>query len=153
MSHLDKKATPLPKTWILPAAGIVVLVLAPLALAFTEILWLRWLAIMALAWWLPGALLVAHWRLSDVDLPVAGILALGLGLCWMLLLILLIHWLPGPIQPWLFVAAYEVGALVLLATLYWHRPLPLRPTWSATWAWLEFRCRRRNKRSKASSGI
>ncbi len=136
MSHPGKEATPLPKTWILPAAGIAVLVLAPLALAFTEILWLRWLAIMALAWWLPGGLLVAHWRLSDVDLPAAGILALGLGLCWMLLLTLLIHWLPGPIQPWLFVVAYEVGALVLLATLYWHRPLPLRPTGAATWAWL-----------------
>ena len=45
-----------------------------------DFLWLRWTAIMALAWWLPGVLLVAHWRLRAIDLPTALILSAALGL-------------------------------------------------------------------------
>jgi len=115
---------------------VILILLAPLPLVFAQALWLRWLAIMALAWWLPGALLVAHWRLPDQDLPTAAILAAGLGLCWMMLVALLIHWLPGPMELWALTAAYEVGALLLLAALFWRRPVPLRPASVKTWAWI-----------------
>jgi 4-amino-4-deoxy-L-arabinose transferase-like glycosyltransferase len=91
---------------------------------------------MALAWWLPGVLLVAHWRLSDLDLPEAAVLALGVGLCWMLSGALLVHWLPGPMELWYLVAVYEFGALVLVVLLLGHRPLPLQPTSASTWLWL-----------------
>lgn len=124
------------RAWILPSVALVILILAPLLVAQTQALWPRWIAIMALAWWLPGALLVAHWRLPDLDLPVAGLLAVGLGLCWMILVALLVHWLPGAIALWLMVAAYELGALLLLVALIWRRPLPLQPTRSTTWLWL-----------------
>lgn len=143
-----------PKTLILPGIALLTLVLAPLLLATTQALWLRWIAIMALAWWLPGALLVAHWRLTGsedqphLDLPTAGIMAAGLGLCWMLLVVLLVHWLPGPLERWLLLAAYGFGAFLLLASLFWRRRvysdnLPSRagvssqqPTPASTWGWL-----------------
>ena len=120
----------------LVVAAVLILVLAPILLLTTQPLWLRWLAIMALAWWLPGALLVAHWRLPDQDLPAAAVLAAGMGLCWMMLVVLLIHWLPGPMELWMLLAAYGLGALVLLLALFWRRPLPLRPAAGTTWAWI-----------------
>ena len=91
---------------------------------------------MALAWWLPGALLVAHWRLPNVDLPTAGILATGLGLCWMILVAFLLYWLPGPIELWLLITAYGIGALALLVALFWRRPLATQPVSASVWAWL-----------------
>jgi 4-amino-4-deoxy-L-arabinose transferase-like glycosyltransferase len=118
------------------AAGFLILALAPAALLLSEALWLRWLAIMSLAWWLPGTLLVAHWRLPDQDITSAAVLAAGLGLCWMMLVALLVHWLPGPVGLWPLIAAYELGALALLLALFWHRPRPLRPTPAATWGWV-----------------
>jgi hypothetical protein len=121
---------------LLPAAALLILILAPLAFAQTRALWPRWLAIMALAWWLPGALLVAHWRLPGLDLPAAGVLAMGLGLCWMILVTLLVHWLPGAIGLWLLIAVFEAGALFLLVALIWRRPVPLQPTLASTWGWL-----------------
>jgi hypothetical protein len=81
-----------PRTWWV--AGILIAVLSVLALALSG--WPRWLAVMSLAWWLPGALLFALWRLPDCDGPTAGVLAIGLGLCWMVLGALVVHWLPGP---------------------------------------------------------
>lgn len=117
-------------------AGALILIAALLALALSQALWLRWAAIVALAWWLPGALLVAHWRLAELDLPTAAVLALGLGLCWMILVALLLHWLPGPIAAWPLIAAYALGALLLLLTLFWRRPLPLKPVAASTWIWL-----------------
>ncbi len=125
-----------PRAWVLLAVAVLVLVLAPLPFVLSQALWPRWIAILALAWWLPGALLVAHWRLANLDLPMAGILAFGLGLCWMLLIGLLVHWLPGAIELWLLIAAYEIGALLLLVALFWHRPVDLQPTRTTTWAWL-----------------
>lgn len=113
----------------------VALLLAPLAFLLTRSLWVRWTAILVLAWWLPGALLVAHFRLRNLDLPAAAVLAFGLGLCWMILIALVLHWLPGAIGLWLLVGAYEVGALLLLLALLWHPPVALQPTRPATWAW------------------
>jgi 4-amino-4-deoxy-L-arabinose transferase-like glycosyltransferase len=118
------------------AAAVTVLVLAPVFLVATEAPWLRWVAAMALFWWLPGALLVAHWRLSKLDTPSATVLAAGLGLCWMMLLALLVHWVPGPVALWMLLLAYEVGALALLVGLFWRRPLPLQPVPARTWGWL-----------------
>jgi hypothetical protein len=124
------------KALLLPLLAGVVLVLAPLPFWTTLALWPRWIAILALAWWLPGALLVALWRLPDLDLPTAAVLAAGLGLCWMILLALLIHWLPGPISLGLFVGTYEVGALVLLVALILRPPVALRAVPTTTWLWL-----------------
>jgi 4-amino-4-deoxy-L-arabinose transferase-like glycosyltransferase len=121
---------------LLPIAAVFVLILAPLPFVTTLALWPRWIAILALAWWLPGVLLVAAWRLPDLDLPTAGVFAAGLGLCWMILLALLIHWLPGPIGLWPLIAVYEIGALALLAAYFWRRPVALQPTSPAMWRWV-----------------
>jgi 4-amino-4-deoxy-L-arabinose transferase-like glycosyltransferase len=121
---------------VLPTISILILIAAPLTLALAQSLWLRWAAIMALVWWLPGALLVAHWRLPKQNLPAAGVFAIGLGLCWMMLIALLVHWIPGAIELWHLVAACEAGAVFLLVALWWRRPLPLQPTKSSTWGWL-----------------
>ena len=119
------------------AAAVPILLVAALLLLVPEApVWLRWLAMATLGWWLPGALLVAHWRLSDLDRPTAGVLALGLGLCWLVLLLLLIHALPGPIGRGHLAGFYGVGALVLAAGLLWRRPLPLRPVAPWTWTWI-----------------
>ena len=68
----------------------LLVLLAPLALPWIQDLWPRLLIALALAWWLPGVLLVAHWRLRDLDLTMAAVLAVAAGLCWMLLLSLII---------------------------------------------------------------
>jgi hypothetical protein len=101
-----------------------------------QALWARWLAISTLTWWLPGALLVALWRLPELNLPTGGIVALGLGLCWLILLTLLLHWLPGPITLPLSVGIFALGALLLLIPLWWRAPLKLNPTALSTWGWL-----------------
>jgi hypothetical protein len=121
---------------VLPAVALLILALTPLTFLTTQALWLRWIAIMALAWWLPGALLVAHLRLRGLDLPAAAVFASGLGLCWLMMVALLVHWLPGPIPLWLLVAAYEVGALALLVALRWRRPVALEPVPASTWGWV-----------------
>ncbi|MGD8488660.1 MAG: glycosyltransferase family 39 protein [Anaerolineae bacterium] len=121
--------------WAL-AAGVWLLALLVLLLSPTP--WLRWLAMMALAWWLPGALLVALWRLSNLDLPAASVLATGLGLCWLVLGALVVHWLPGPIDLSLLIGAYALGAAALLVGLALRRPepLPVSPTSRSTWGWM-----------------
>lgn len=102
----------------------------------------RLLATLALAWWLPGALLVAHWRLPGLNAPLALVLALGLGLGWMVALALLLHWVPGPVGFWPLVLTYECAGLVLGFTLLWRPPQNLaRPffpqaTPVSVWAWL-----------------
>jgi len=90
---------------------------------------------MALAWWLPGGLLVALWQLPDLDGPTAGVLAAGLGLCWMVLVILVVHWLPGPIGLALMVGVYALGAAVLWLALLLRRPLRLRSSPRSVWGW------------------
>ena len=137
MGEIANRSTTLVRTWGLPAVAALILMLAPLTFSLTQAFWPRWIAIMALAWWLPGALLVAHWRLPGLDLPVAGVLAAGLGLCWMILVALLVHWLPGAIELWQMIAAYEAGALFLLVFFIWRRPaVPLQPIRASTWVWL-----------------
>jgi hypothetical protein len=121
---------------LLLAVAALALLLSPLTFLLTRGLWLRWTAILILAWWLPGALLVAHCRLRHLDLPAAAVLAFGLGLCWMILIALILHWLPGAIGLWLMVAVYEIGAFLLLLALLWHPPVGLKPTKPTTWAWL-----------------
>jgi hypothetical protein len=122
--------------YALVVAAVLVLILAPVLLLTTQLLWLRWLAMMTVAWWLPGALLVALFRLPDQDLPTASVLGAGLGLCWMMLGVLVVHWLPGPMDLWVLLLAYELGSLVLLLALFWLRPIPLRPASTRTWVWL-----------------
>jgi hypothetical protein len=99
-------------------------------------LWPRWAAMMALAWWLPGALLVGLWRLPDLDLPTALLFALGLGWAWMMLLLLLVHWLPGEIGFWSLALTYGTGAVGLGLALQWRQPLPLAATPRVRWLWL-----------------
>ncbi len=114
--------------------AMLTLVTAPLVLVLSQALWLRWMAMMALAWWLPGVLLLALWRLPDLELPTAGLLAAGLGLCWMALVALLVHWLPGPIELWLLVSAYGITALVLLLALALRRTASVRLPSASLWA-------------------
>ena len=112
------------------AVVAAVLVLAPLLLAMIPetVLWPRLLAILTLAWWLPGTLLVIHWRLADLDVPTSVLLAAGLGFCWMVLVMLGIHWLPGPIAFWQLVIIYEIGAGALWLPLLWHQPIDMQTT-------------------------
>jgi 4-amino-4-deoxy-L-arabinose transferase-like glycosyltransferase len=126
----------LPRPSVVVLAAVAILILAPLVLVNSQALWLRWIAMAALAWGLPGALLVAHWRLPGQDLPTSAVLAMGLGLCWMILMVLIVHWLPGQVTLWMFIVALELGALALLVALYWRRPLALRPTSASTWIWI-----------------
>lgn len=123
-------------SWALAAGAVVILVLAPSVFVLTQAFWPRWMAIMALAWWLPGALLVAIWRLPDLDLPLAAVLAAGLGLCWMVLVMLLLFWLAGVLALAPFLAVFEAGALALLVALRWRRPVGLVPTPPGTWRWV-----------------
>jgi hypothetical protein len=123
-------------TWALSAAALAFLIVALLVFATTRALWPRWFAIMALAWWLPGVLLVAHWRLPGRGLVEASVLAVGLGLCWMVAIALLIHWLPGPIDLWTLVLAYELAAAVLAVALIWRPPVAIKQTSRSTWVWL-----------------
>ena len=59
-----------------------------------------------------------------------------MGLCWLVLILLLVHWWPGPLERWPMILIYAGGALLLLLGLLWHKPLPLRPTGAATWVWV-----------------
>lgn len=98
--------------------ALFAVILYALAQALTPsapVMWLRWIAAMLLAWWLPGALLVRLWRLPRLGAPAAVVLALGLGWCWLLLGMLLIHLWPGQISPWAVGALFGAGALALAA--------------------------------------
>ena len=122
--------------WALWALAAGLWAAALLALWLSPTAWLRWTAMMTLAWWLPGALLLGLWRLPDLDLPAAGVLAAGLGLCWMVLGALGVHWLPGPVDLWLLAGAYAAGDAVLLGWLVVRRPVGLRPGSSASRRWI-----------------
>ncbi len=141
-SHaLSAPSTPSPSTWRAPLLTLLVIAPALLTFALTmtpgpAVLWPRWAAMMVLAWWLPGALLVAHWRLAELDLPTAFVLALGLGFGWMMTGALLVHWLPGAIGFWTLALTNAVAALALGLALHWRPPLPLITTPRRTWMWL-----------------
>lgn len=129
-SSMDQK---LRNLWEYFIVSLLILLLAPLVFMTTSNVLIELVAIMALAWFLPGMLLVAHWRLPNLDWIAAGLLASGLGICWMILVILILYWLPGGINRWQLVAAYEIGALSLLVALWWHPPLPLKTTKRSVW--------------------
>ena len=134
------RAPPIRRPWLLPALALLLLAGALAVLASTQIpsagvLWPRWTAIMLMAWWLPGVLLVALWRLDDLDLPEAGVLSVALGLCWMLLLTLIIYWWPGRIEFWPMAAVYAIGTLSLALALVRRPPIGLSRTPRSTWGW------------------
>jgi 4-amino-4-deoxy-L-arabinose transferase-like glycosyltransferase len=116
--------------WLLPAS---VLLLAPLTFALTLNLWPRTIGILALAWVLPGILLLAHWRLPRLTTLTAGFIAMGLGLCWMILIALLFDVLPGGIELWPLIMAYWVGAVALWVPLWWREVPTLSPTPTKIW--------------------
>jgi 4-amino-4-deoxy-L-arabinose transferase-like glycosyltransferase len=129
--------------WRLALWTLAILVLALLLLITPQstamlLLWPRWLAIMALAWWLPGVLLALHWRLPDLDWLAFWVLAAGLGWCWMILLLLILHWLPGPLTIGTFVALYIGGAMVLLLTLNRRNGEQIATTPRLVWGGLAF---------------
>lgn len=137
----DQPTSSVRSGWLASAAAAGIIASVLLTLAFTQtpgpgVIWPRWLAMMTLAWWLPGALLVALWRLPDLDAPTAVLLSLGLGLCWMMLLTLGVHWLPGPIGVWTMALTFAGGGLLLAAGLLWRPPLPIRSVDRRTWGWL-----------------
>jgi 4-amino-4-deoxy-L-arabinose transferase-like glycosyltransferase len=110
----------------LAAAGFV-LMQAPL------LLWPRMLAMLVLAWWLPGILLIGLWRLPDLEGLTALLLGLAVGWGWMVGLGLLLHWLPGPVTLLRLTIVYGIGALALWVASVLRPPLPLRPTPRALW--------------------
>jgi 4-amino-4-deoxy-L-arabinose transferase-like glycosyltransferase len=123
-----------PSVWVVVATAI--LVFAPLVCTLSQAFWPRSIAILALAWWLPGALLVAHWRLPNLELPLAALLAVGLGLCWMVLLVLLLFWLAGRLALLPFLIVFDASGAILLTTLFWRQPVALEPTSLSTWRWV-----------------
>ncbi len=119
--------------WLVFAVATGLLVYAEVA--FVAIPWWRWFAIMTLSWWLPGFLLIWRWSPTALDWPTAIVMGLGLGWGWQIGLILLLHWLPGPLSYSLFLTTYASGALLLLL-LCWHKPLHLHAVDKRTVGWL-----------------
>ncbi|HBY99507.1 MAG TPA: hypothetical protein DEP84_37155, partial [Chloroflexi bacterium] len=114
MSSPNRSITRSLRPWLGSGPAVLILILAPLTFATSVALWPRLVALLLLAWALPGVLLLALWRVPALDTITAGLLAAGLGWCWLLLVALLVHWVPGPIGLWPLVAAYELGAAALL---------------------------------------
>ena len=98
-----------------------------------EALWLKTLAITVLAWWLPGQLLVALWRLPEIDALTALLVALAIGWAWLVGVGLLLHWLPGPVTVNLICAGYGIGGFLLWLALFRRPPAPVQPTPSRVW--------------------
>lgn len=87
--------------------------------------WWRWGAIMLLSWWLPGLLLVWRWSPPHLNGPMVMLFALGLGWCWQIALLMVLHWLPGPLFYSLFLGGYAGGALLLLLLCRQRRLRPI----------------------------
>lgn len=129
------------KPWWTIAVSLLVLIGILMLLWVTRVpsaavVWPRFAAMLVLAWALPGALLVALWRLPDLDLPTAGVLAAGLGLCWLVLGVLLANWWPGVIRLPALIGLYATADLALVGALLLRHPRPLQPTPRTRWAWL-----------------
>lgn len=77
-------------------------------------IWPRWVAMMLLSWWLPGFLIVRRWQPPALNGPLAILLLLGLGWCWQVALLIVLHWIPGPLSYPLFLGGYSIGVLGLL---------------------------------------
>ncbi|MCB0074183.1 MAG: hypothetical protein KDE20_22110, partial [Caldilineaceae bacterium] len=129
------------KPWPLIIFSLLVLTGAVMLLWLTRIpaaavMWPRWLAMLVLAWGLPGVLLVALWRLPDLDAPTAAVVAAGLGLCWLVLGVLLANWWPGTMSSVALIGGFVLTDLALVGALLWRPPRPLQPTPRTRWLWL-----------------
>ncbi len=97
------------------------------------LLWPRWGAIMLVGWWLPGWLLLRHWRLPAQNWPLRFVWAVALGWCWLILILLLLHWLPGPIATIDLIGAYALALVALLIPLRWAKPEAAAPFARSQW--------------------
>jgi 4-amino-4-deoxy-L-arabinose transferase-like glycosyltransferase len=125
-----------PFSWLLLAAALALASLLIFLVPQTSaeaFLWPRWGAIMLVGWWLPGALLVHHWRLPGQSWPLRCVWAAALGWCWLILLLLVLHWLPGPLTLPQFVGGYALGLLLLLLPLRWSQPVAVTPLTQRQW--------------------
>lgn len=122
--------------WLL-AAGVVLITVASIPFAITLALWPRLIAVQLLGWWLPGLLLAWLWCPDDVDWPTVLILGLGLGWCWMVVIAILVHWVPGPIALWHLAGTYAAGSVLLLILVARRRPHTFTSV-SRRWQWQLF---------------
>jgi 4-amino-4-deoxy-L-arabinose transferase-like glycosyltransferase len=122
-----------PGWWPAPAAVAFAI---PLLLLLTLVTpWPRLFAFFVLAWWLPGLALALLWRLPDADWVDVGLTALGLGLGWLMVGALLLHYLPGPLALNHLLALYGGGALLLAVALALHPPVAPRSVDRSTLYW------------------
>ncbi len=105
---------------VVTAAAVVVLIAVPADSG--ALIGARAVAWLLLTWVLPGILLALSWRLPRANSVDVGLAALGLGVGWLVLGALLIHWLPGPIALWHLLAFHGGGVLALSAWLAFHPP-------------------------------
>lgn len=96
----------------------------------------RVLLSLLLTWWVPGVLLTLHIRPAHMNLATAGVLAIGLGLCWMVLVALAVHLFPGPVAFWQLINAYEIGALLLLISLLMRNSAHVETVRAPVWLWI-----------------
>jgi hypothetical protein len=120
------------RTLLLAAASLLLPLLTLLLIAAP---WPRLLAFLLLAWALPGLALAVLWRLPGADWVDIGLAASGLGLGWLIVGALLLHWLPGPLDLGTLLAVYGGGALILLAALAYRPPPRPQPAPPAVWRW------------------
>ena len=88
-----------------------------------------------LVWWMPGALLILHIRPANLNLATSAVLAVGLGLSWMMLVALVVYLIPGPVAFWQLINAYEIGALLLIVTLLMRSSAPIHGVRISVWGW------------------
>ena len=87
----------------------------------------RALVALTLTWWIPGGLLMGLWRLPEADGLSRGVLGLGLGLGWLILVALGLHALPGAISLVALLVAFGGGNLLLAAALVWAQQSSVDP--------------------------
>jgi 4-amino-4-deoxy-L-arabinose transferase-like glycosyltransferase len=128
--------------WLAPASAALALPLILLLIPSAP--WPRLVAFLALAWWLPGLALALLWRLPGADWVDIGLMAGGLGLGWLIVGALILHYLPGPLYLSHLLAFYGAGGLLLVAALALlppERPKPVeRPVLLWGLALLVFAC-------------
>ena len=125
-----QRATP----WLIGGVALTA-IFSVAALIVPAPLWLELLAILALAWWLPGLLLALLFRLPQVSLPALLLHALGLGLCWLISGALTVHYIPGAISRTLLLAVFAGGMFVLVVLAWMRAPALTDYGDSKTWCW------------------